>query len=151
MAPQGVSVTAEANMVVLRRAIEEIFNRGNLDVAAELIDPDYVNRNATPGQVGGPAGIRYVAGVYRTAFPDLRLTIEEILTIDDKVVVRVRETGTHLGPFLGAAPTGRRVAWTWIGIYRVRYGRLVERWGVIESLDLARQIGLVTPTGVADP
>jgi predicted ester cyclase len=136
-------VAVEANMAILRRAIEEIFNRGNLAVADDLIAPDYINRDATPGQVGGPAGIRFVATTYRTAFPDLHLAIEEMLAIGDTVVVRVRETGTHLGPFLGAAPTGRHVGWTWIGIYRVRDGRLVERWGVIESLDLLRQLGLV--------
>jgi predicted ester cyclase len=140
-----MAARADANMAVLRRAIDEIFNRGHLAAADDLIASDYVNRDATPGQGGGPSGVKHVATMYRTAFPDLRLTIEEMLAVEDRVIVRVRETGTHLGPLLGAAPTGRRVEWTWIGIYRIDNGRLAERWGVIENLHLLQQIGLVSP------
>lgn len=94
--------------------------------------------------------MQHVARVYRAAFPDLHLAIEETLAVDDAVVVRVTERGAHLGPFLGTPPTGRRVVWRWIGIYRVRGGQLVECWGVIESAELLRQLGLVSgPTSAS--
>lgn len=126
---------------ILGRALEEIFNQGRFAAAEELIAPDYINRDASPGQGAGPNGVVHVARLYRTAFPDLKLRIERMISEGDWVAVHVREEGTHLGPFEGIAPTGRRVAWNWIGIYRVAGGKLVERWGRIDTQILYEQLG----------
>lgn len=125
---------------VLGRALEEIFNQGRFAAADELIAPDYINRDASPGQGTGPNGVVHVARLYRTAFPDLKLSVERMISEGDCVAVHVREEGTHLGPFEGIAPTGRRVVWNWIGIYRVAGGKLVERWGRIDTQILYEQL-----------
>lgn len=126
---------------ILRRALEEIFNLGKLASADELIDPDYINHDAGPGQEQGPAGVKQKALLYRTAFPDLRLSVEQMVTEEDLVVVQVREEGTHRGVFQGIAPTERYVTWKWIGIYRVAKGKLIERWGRIDTQEFYEQLG----------
>jgi predicted ester cyclase len=132
---------------LLRHALEEIFNQGNLAAADELIDPDYTNHDASPGQGRGPNGVKHVARLYRTAFPDLHLTVERIIVEGDWVSVQVREKGTHRGVFEGIAPTGRHCNWMWIGIYRIAKGKLIERWGRIDTQELYEQLGyrLLTP------
>lgn len=126
---------------ILQRALDEIFNHGKLETADELIDPAYVNHDASPGQGGGPEGVKHVARLYRTAFPDLHLAVERMVMEGEWVAVHVHERGTHRGAFQGIAPTGRRVAWRWIGIYRVAGGRLIERWGRIDTPELYEQLG----------
>lgn len=126
---------------LLQQALEEIFIQGNLAAADALIDPGYVNHDASPGQGGGPDGVKHVARLYRTAFPDLYLSVERMIMENDFVTVHVREEGTHKGDFQGIAPTGRRVSWTWIGIYRVANGKLIERWGRIDTQELYEQLG----------
>lgn len=126
---------------ILRRALEDIFNLGKLDVAGELIHPDYINHDASPGQSGGPDGVKHVARLYRSAFPDLHLSVERMIAEGDWVTVHVREQGTHRGVFQGIAPTGHHVIWTWIGIYRIAGGRLIERWGRIDTQELYEQLG----------
>lgn len=126
---------------LLQQALEEIFNQGRLAAADALIDPGYVNHDASPGQGGGPDGVKHVARLYRTAFPDLHLSVERMIMENDFVTVHVREEGTHQGDFQGIAPTGRRVSWTWIGIYRVADGKLIERWGRIDTQALYEQLG----------
>lgn len=126
---------------LLRRALEGIFNLGQLEIADELIDPNYINHDASPGQSAGPEGVKHVARIYRTAFPDLHLSVERMIGEGDLVAVQVNEEGTHRGDFQGVPPTERRVRWSWIGIYRVLNGKLVERWGQIDTQALYEQLG----------
>ena len=94
----GQSMTAEENKAVVRREMEELFNHtGNLDVADEIIDPNYVSYEPTSGEVRGIEGAKQFAATYREAFPDLQNTIEDMVAEGDKVVVRFRARGTHQG------------------------------------------------------
>jgi predicted ester cyclase len=77
--------------------------------------------------------VQQVARLYRSAFPDLNLTITHLLADGDFLAVQVRESGTHLGSFAGVEPGGRYISWEWIGLYRVQAGQLIERWGLIET------------------
>src|SRR2546426_1146140 len=99
--------TTEENKAQFRRTYEELFNKGNLDVADELIAQDFLNHEAPPGRDRGPESMREVITMLRTAFPDLHFTIEELLAEGDTVVGRVTMNGTHRGPFQGMPPTGR--------------------------------------------
>jgi predicted ester cyclase len=143
MAISSVSVT-EANIATFRRAIDEGWNKGNLEAIDELFAPDFVEHQAgiAPGRDGVKGSIRSL----RTGFPDLHLTIEDAIAGGEMVWLRLSATGTHEGSFMGTLGTGRRIELTVIDIARLVDGRLVEHWGVADRLSVAQQIGLV-PSG----
>jgi predicted ester cyclase len=143
MAISSVSAT-EANVATFRRAIDEGWNKGNLEAIDELFAPGFVEHQAgiAPGRDGVKGSIR----ILRTAFPDLHLTFEDVIADGDMVWARLSAAATHEGPFMGAPGTGRRISLTVIDIVRVVDGRLVEHWGVADPLSVAQQIGLV-PSG----
>lgn len=140
MAVSSVSVTA-ANLATFRRALDEGWNRGNLAAIDELFAPDFVEHQAGIGP--GRDGVKGSIQTLRTAFPDLHLTLENVVADGDIVWARLSATGTHEGPFMGLPGTGRPVRVDVIDIVRVADGRLVEHWGVADRLSLAQQIGLV--------
>ena len=98
---------SEANKSLVRRLVEEAINKGNLSVVDEILADGYVYREPTVGEKRGRAGYRELVTMYRNAFPDLKLTIEEQITEGDKVVTRTNGTGTHRGELFGTAPTGK--------------------------------------------
>ena len=81
--------------------------------------------------------------MFRSAFPDFHMAIEDLIAEDDKVVGRFTQTGTHRGEFMGAAPTGRQVGFTEIAIVRIAGGKVVESWFQPDMLSLYQQLGLV--------
>jgi predicted ester cyclase len=140
MAIPSVTVS-EVNIATFRRAIDEGWNKGNLDAIDELFAPDFVEHQE--GIAPGRAGVKGSIQSLRTAFPDLQLTVEDAIADRDMVWLRISATGTHAGPFMGAPGTGRRIELTVIDIARLVNGRLVEHWGVADRLSVAQQIGLV--------
>ncbi len=135
------SSVTEANIATFRRAIDEGWNNGNLAAIDELFAPDFVEHQAgiAPGRDGVKGSIRAL----RTAFPDLRLEVEDVIADGDRVWLRLRATGTHEGPFMGLPGSGRLIDITVIDIARVVDGRLVEHWGVADRFAVAQQIDLV--------
>jgi predicted ester cyclase len=97
------------------------------------------------GAPPGPASFKQLVTFYRSAFPDAEFTIEDVLADGDKVVMRNTFSGTHRGPFMGIAPTGRRVSQEQIHIVRVASGQVVEHWAVRDDLSLLQQLGVVRP------
>jgi steroid delta-isomerase-like uncharacterized protein len=141
-------VIAEENKVAFLRTYEELFNQGNLAVADEVIAPEFVNHEAPPGHTPGPESMRAVAGMLRTAFPDLHFTIEELIAEGDLVAGRVTMRGTHEGPFMSMPPTGRRLEQAQMHFVRFKDGKAVEHWGVRDDVSMLRQIGLMPePSG----
>ncbi|HMD84569.1 MAG TPA: ester cyclase [Terriglobia bacterium] len=138
--------TPEENKAIYRRLIEEVWNRGNLAVADELLAPDATAPSA-PQLPLGPEGLKAVVRIFRTAFPDFYMTIEDIIAEGDKVAARFVEGGTHQGVFMGIAPTGRRVTFREIAIVRIVNGKVVESRWEVDMLGLYQQIGAVTPPG----
>jgi predicted ester cyclase len=131
----------EANIAIFRRAIEEGWGHGDATVIEELFAPEFVEHQAGVGP--GRAGVIRAAQALHAAFPDLRLTFEDVVATGDMVWARLRGVGTHQGAFMGVPAAGRRIDITIIDIVRVVDGRLVEHWGVADRLTLAQQIGLV--------
>ena len=129
------------NEAVVRRAFDEIA-QGNLDVADEIIAPEYVRHDLAGGpDAHGPDGVKRLIAGLRTAFPDIKTTIEDIFADGEKVVVRFSVRGTHSGSFMGIAPTGREATWRGVNIYRVSGGRIRETWQLADGLGLLRQLG----------
>jgi steroid delta-isomerase-like uncharacterized protein len=135
--------TAEENKAQFRRTYEELLNRGILDVADELVAPDFLNHEAPPGRNRGPESMRGLATMLRTAFPDLHFTIEELVGEGDTVAGRVTLSGTHEGPLMGMPPTGRSVRQNSMHFVRFRDGKAIEHWGVRDDLGMMQQLGVI--------
>ena len=142
---EGVdTVSAEENKALARRVLEEMFNKGNLDLADELIAPDYVDHDpAMPEDINGPEGFKEYVSAYRTAFPNLHIQIEDQIAEGDKVVTRWTGTGTHEGQLAGIAPTHNRVTLPGMEIVRVSDGKLIEGWEGYDSMTMMRQLGVM--------
>jgi predicted ester cyclase len=109
-------------------------------LADSLFHTDVVDHNLQPGQGPGLGGVKQVIDLYHEVFPDLTLTCDDIVPASDKVAVRWTATGTHEGDQLGVPATHRKVRLTGIDIVRIEDGRIVERWGEGNGLEMMQQI-----------
>ena len=136
---------SEENKAISRRSFEEILNQGTLSVADEIVSSDYVHHDpANPSGCNGLEGFKQLVTKYRTAFPDLRLTIEDIFAEGDRVAVRWTWSGTHQGDLEGIAPTGKHTAGSGISIYRFSDGKIEEQWENWDTIGLMKQLGVVS-------
>jgi steroid delta-isomerase-like uncharacterized protein len=132
-------VSEEAKAAV--RRIFDAVNEGKLDAVENLISDSYVNHNF-PGPEPGPAGFRAAIEAFRAAFPDLRVSVDQVIAEGDKVSSQGTWTGTHKGEFMGIAPTGRLVKVNYIDIWRQENGRFVENWVQMDLSGLMLQLGV---------
>jgi steroid delta-isomerase-like uncharacterized protein len=141
------TTTEDENEAVARRWNEEAVSEGKLDVIDEIAAPDIIHHAGTfPDGVGIDA-VKGVLGALLTGFPDVKQTIEDVVTEDDLVVIRWTAAGTQSGEFQGVAPTGKQVTWTGINIYRFECGKIAEEWSELDGIGRLRQLeGLATPT-----
>jgi len=137
----GAPSTREANKALMRRFIEEVWNKGNLDVADEIFHPDHTSPSA-PSLPAGAAGTKMIATAFRNAFPDYHMTIEQIAAEDDRVAARFLQSGTHEGELWGIPPTGKKVKFSEIGILRIADGKIVESWYDVDMLGMMGQLGV---------
>ncbi len=142
-------MTEAENETMARRVIEEIFNSGNLDVADELFAPSFVGHQPGDEPVNGPQGEKDLAGMYRTAFPDLQMTIEDVIASGDQVVTRWTARGTHQGELQGIPPSGTQVTVTGMTLARIENGQIVEEWNNFDQLGMMQQIGAI-PAAATD-
>ncbi len=135
---------SEGNKFVIRRSFEELWNKGNLSLADELFTPNYEHHDTSSPDFGrGPESEKKRAALYRTAFPDLQLTIEDIIAEGQTVMARWSCRGTHKGDLSGIAPTGKQVTISGVSIARFTNGKMVEGWVNWDALGLMRQLGVV--------
>jgi len=104
-------MSTEENKAIIRRLITEVWDQGNIVVLDEIAAADYVDHTPTE-DVPGPERFKQLVQVFRTAFPDFRITIEDMIAEKDKVVARWIVRGTHKGDLMGIAPTGEHVTVT---------------------------------------
>jgi steroid delta-isomerase-like uncharacterized protein len=147
-------MATEDNKAKLRRIFQECFNQGNLATADELVAPDC--RDTSPGippgvPTTGPDTLKSIVPQLRTAFPDLQVTIDEMVAEGDVVVARTTCTGTHRGNFQGIPATGQRVNWSSIDIVHVRGGQFVSHHGLQDGVGLLQQLGAISTPGQAIP
>jgi len=139
---------SESNKAVVRRLFEEVWNKGNLQVVDELFGPNYTHHDSsTPNFGRGPEGERKRASLYRGAFHDFRMTVEELFAEGESVIARWSSRGTHKGELNGIAPTGKQVSLTGISIARFAGGKIVEGWVNWDALGLMQQLGVVAESG----
>jgi predicted ester cyclase len=141
-----MSAIQEANKATFRRLLNTA-NSGDVEIITttidDLLEPDAVFHAALPPGVTAAQAMKQIWTVLLRAFPDLQVTVEDVLAVDDKIVARNTVTGTHQGEYLGLAPTGRTVTYAEIFIARFEAGRVAEIWGVVDGLAQRRQLGLI--------
>jgi steroid delta-isomerase-like uncharacterized protein len=129
------------NKAIARKVIE-MFNQGKLDAVAELFSTNYLYHGPT-GDLSGFAGWRTLAQMYRTAFPDAVMSIDDQVAEGDRVVTRCTARGTHAGPLGSVSASGKIVVVPIILIDRIAGGRLVETWEVFDQLGMLQAIGAI--------
>ena len=135
---------SEQNKTVVRRLFDELWNKGNLQVADEIIAPTYQHHDASTPDLGkGPESEKKRATLYRNAFPDLRLTVEGLVAEGETVVARWSCHGTHKGELNGIPPTGKQFTISGVTIAHFENGKMVEGWVNWDALGLMQQLGLV--------
>ena len=139
-------MSAEDNKALVRRFVDEVQSRGNIDLIDEICSPEFVNHSAPPGIPTDREGIKILTAMFRGAFPDSYFTVEDMMAEGDKVATRKTFHGTHEGEFVGIPPSGRSVSMGLIDIVRVSEGRVVEHWSEGDSLGMMQQLGVI-PSG----
>jgi steroid delta-isomerase-like uncharacterized protein len=139
----------EANKAVIRRQTEEIWNQGDLSVVDEIYATDYVRHDPEGSGISNSEGLKQLITTYRTAFPDIHFTLDDLVAEGDLVAGRWTSTGTQTGdlmldPMIPA--TGIQGTSTGISIYRVVNGKIVEEWAELDSLGMMEQLGVMPQT-----
>ena len=129
---------AQDNQALVRRFLEEVINQGKLAVIDEVVASDYVGHAVGSPEVKGSEGLKQRLTMLRTAFPDVHITVDDMVAAGDKVATRTTFHGTHKGEYLGIASTGKTVTATGIGFMRIANGKIQENW---LAGDLLQQLG----------
>jgi predicted ester cyclase len=125
----------------------EVINNGNYGLLDELLSTDFVDHSPQLGVTPTRDGLKQSLRALKTAFPNVRYTIESSIACGDQVVHYLKATGTMTGEFMGIAPTGKSATWTEIHIGKGVNGRLTEHWSVIDQLGMLVQLGVVPAPG----
>ena len=142
-------MAAEQNKALVVRFVEELFNRGNMGIVGEIFAPDFIEREQLPpGIPSGREGVKVLTTMLRSAFPDFKATIDDILAEGDKVVIRMTWSGTQKGEFMGIPASGKRISIGVIDIIRITNGKVVEHWGQMDSMSMMQQLGAIPAPGV---
>ena len=137
------STTSENGKAIARRFTEDLWDKGVLSVADEIIAPDFIDHDPVSGQRSGLEGYKEMVGAFRAAFPNLRVTNEDVIAEGDKVVARWTARGTHDGVLMNIPPTGKQVTLKGIDVLRIEGGKIVERWGEFDAVGMLHQLGVI--------
>jgi steroid delta-isomerase-like uncharacterized protein len=138
-----------ANKAVYQRMVDEVVNQGHFDVVDELFHEDYVDHVAPPGTPPGAEGVKAIFKMFRTGFPDVKFTIDQMVGEGSYVATLVHGEGTHTGQFIEFPPSGKHAVWRSVGFFRIEDGRIIEHWGIPDLLGLLIQIGIIPPPQAA--
>jgi steroid delta-isomerase-like uncharacterized protein len=140
-------MSAEQNKSIVRRWVEEGWNKGDMSVVDQVYAPGYVQHEPAPETVTSSEALKQYMGAYLTAFPDLQLSVDDLVAEGDKVVWRFTSKGTQTGPFMGMPATGRTGSITGLVMFRLENSRIVEGWVNIDALGLLEQVGMIPTLG----
>ncbi len=138
------------NQAIAHRVIEEIWNGRRLEVVDELLAPTFSNHDPNTPDLGtGPEAYKKLVNLYTTAFPDLRFSIEEIISDQDKVVMRWQSSGTHKGDLGGIAPTNKQIVVEGVTINHIENGKILDQHVSWDALGMMQQLGVIAVTAEA--
>jgi len=134
-----------SNKAIIRRFHDAL--GGGVELIWQTIDevfaPDVLFHAPVPTGATGTQALKQVWPVLLRAFPDLQVTVEDVIEERDKLVSRHTVSGTHLGEYMGVPPTGKAIVYNEVFICRFANGRVAEVWGFVDVLSQMRQLGLV--------
>ena len=133
---------SEENKAIVRRWVEA-FNEGNLDAVDELVTDSYVRHDPNAPEVRGPEKEKSLIAMYRSAFPDLHFTVQDMVAEGDRVVTRIGIRATHKGELLGIPATEKQLAFTAMELYRIADGKIEEQWVNVDTLGMMQQLGAI--------
>ncbi len=126
------------------RRMYDLINAGDVDAFGDMLADDFVEHEELPGLAPTREGVTAFFRMYVAAFPDLRMAAEDVLASGDKVVARMRATGTQQGEFMGMPATGKAVDVQLIDIIRFGDDGLAhEHWGVLDTMTMMQQLGAI--------
>ncbi len=135
--------TISQNKNTVTSFIDALFTKGDLGAVDEFLAEDFVNHDPPVGVTADREGMRQAGAMFRAAFPDWHSDTGILVAEDNLVVEPFTASGTQQGEIFGVPASGRAVSLPGINIWRVRDGRIMERWGRLDELGLLRQLGLV--------
>jgi len=138
--------SVEQNIAAVSRIWDEIWNLGALDVCEEVLATDYIGHLPLM-TVRGPAEFRDMVKVYRGAYPDVNLTVEDIFAVGDRIAVRWVSRGTHLGPMMGIPPSNQKIEVMGISLFRMENGKVAEEWEGFDTFSMMQKIGAIPGPG----
>lgn len=139
-------MSQQANMETTKKMGEAV-NRGELDRLNEVFAPGVKDHDPAPDQGSGPEGFIKFFTAFRTAFPDLKIAVEQTVADEDNVAIAYTITGTHQGPFQGIPATGKKIKARGVQIAKFNGdGKVTERWGSSDELGILQQLGVTKPT-----
>ncbi len=134
-------MSTEDNKALARRAAEEMWNQGNVDVVDDLVDPQAIGHDQGEGM--RPEHLKQAVREFRQAFPDIHFTVDSQVAEGDDVVSFSTMRGTHRGELRGIHPTGRTVTVKGVSHIRIRDGKVVEEWVQFDQLGMLKQLGTI--------
>ena len=135
-------MSVEQNKVIVLRFLEDVWGKGNLNIVEELVADDHVH-HLTRRDLHGPEGVKELVSGLRKFLPDLQITINDLIGEGDKIVVYFTIAGVDEGGHWGKPPSGNSVKYRAIDIFRVTGGKIVERWGIVDTISMLHQIGAI--------
>ena len=135
--------TTDSNKAVVRDFIDGLFTKGDPSAVDTYLAEDFINHDPPFGVTPDGEGMRAAGAMMRAAFPDWHSELHALVAEGDIVVERFTAGGTQESEVMGIAPTGKTVSLPGINIFRLRDGRIVERWGRLDDLGFLRQLGVV--------
>lgn len=138
---------SDANKKVVTEFIDALFSRGDLSAVDTYLSDDFVNHDPPVGTSADREGMRSAGAMFRAAFPDWHSELHLLIAEGDLVAEHFTAQGTPRGEVMSVAPTGRPVSLRGINIFRIRDGRITERWGQLDDLSFLQQLGVLPPLG----
>lgn len=136
----------QRNREVIHRFYRAV-NAKDRDVFYEIVHPEFVNHGGASGDIVGPKALVESLDPFYAAMPDWHVSEDFVVAEGDRVASRGTISGTHEGSFMGIPPTGKKVSWSGIIIYRLDDGMVIERWQDFDALGMLTQMGVVPPMG----
>jgi steroid delta-isomerase-like uncharacterized protein len=141
-------MSAEENKAIVRRFYAEVLNGKNMQVADELVDPSFID-HAAPPHPG--TDLEFLHGfwphVWRVAFPDWNIDVQDMIAEGDHVMGRYVASGTHEGDFMGFPGSGKKISVTGMNLFRLANGKIVEEYGNMDMMALMQQLGAIPSPG----
>ncbi len=137
-------MSQEDNKTIAREFYESVINKADYALGSQILAEDFWDHGNPPDMPKGIEGLKQFLSMITTAFPDIRVEIEDMLAEKEMIAVRLKVTGTHKGVLMGTIqPSGKHAVWSGMDFLRISKGKIAERWSVRDLLGLMQQIGAI--------